>query len=507
MAVLGVLPASAHPLGNFTINHLAKIAVARDALRVHYVLDIAEIPTFQIMQTAGGKWTPAVSSAWAQSEIALVQQGLQISVDGARAALQPDGPAHVRTRPGSGGLPILYWTENFVVPVVTGSAHKVAVSDSTYSDRRIGWKDIVVGAQTEPTQELRVYPSALIGTPRRVTSATFSLAPSGAISAIADSEDAQPQIASSAPWLFNPAILSGMFSRQNQTPVWVLLTILAAFGLGALHAVEPGHGKALLAFTLVGSRATSKQALILAASLTFAHTVGVLILGLLLLTASKFVSETVYPWITLLSGVAVAVIGARALAKYIAARRGLNHVHQHAHDGAHPHAHGHDHDRDHDSAHGHGHSHGIPGSQPLNFGSAIWAAMSGGIAPCPAAIVVMLTALRLHQLGYGLLLIVVFSMGLAAVLSGLGIGVVHGASWLSKRSGFERIVRIGPVVSASVISVIGAVMVGQGFVQTGFASSAAIVALLVIAAVAGYAFAQQGHGHHHHAAPAPEVTA
>jgi ABC-type nickel/cobalt efflux system permease component RcnA len=506
LIVLGAQPVCAHPLGNFTINHLAKITTVRDALRVHYVLDIAEIPTFQIMQDAGGKWTPGAAAQWAQSEIPRVQDGLQILVDGTPVRLQPVGVPQQHLRPGAGGLSILYWTANFTAPLQGGVAHKIVVSDSVYADRRIGWKDIVVGKQTEPTRELRHYPSALIGTPRRTTSASFKLAAGGAVSSIVDSEDAHPQIASSAPWLFDPMILSGMFSRQNQTPMWVLITILAAFGLGALHAIEPGHGKALLAFTLVGSRATSKQALILAASLTFAHTIGVLILGVVLLTATKFVSETIYPWITLLSGVAIAFIGARALGRFVQARRALTHGHEHTHDGARPHLHEHDHDHAHDAAHGHGHSHEIPGSRPLNFGNAVWAAMSGGVAPCPAAIVVMLTALRLHQLGYGLLLIVVFSMGLAAVLSGLGIGVVHGASWLSRRSKFEQLVTLGPLLSSTVISIIGAAMVGSGFVQVGFASSAVIIAMLVFAAIAGYALAQHGHTHHHHA-QAPEATA
>ena len=159
-----------------------------------------------------------------------------------------------------------------------------------------------------------------------------------------------------------------MFSRPNQTPLFIILTVLAAFGLGALHAIEPGHGKALLAFTLVGARATSKQAMILAVSLTVAHTAGVLLLGIVLFFAAGFVSETIYPWITLISGVAIAVIGARILARYVRMRRGLAHAHVHEHDGAHPHLH----DHHHGEGQEHGHSHAIPGSQPLNFRSAIW---------------------------------------------------------------------------------------------------------------------------------------
>ncbi|MBV9271751.1 MAG: hypothetical protein JO165_11695, partial [Candidatus Eremiobacteraeota bacterium] len=290
--------------------------------------------------------------------------------------------------------------------------------------------------------------------------------------------DAGPVLATVS-W-FSPNVLSDLFARPEQTPLLVFLTIVAAFGLGALHALEPGHGKALLAFTLVGARATTRQAMILAGSLTFAHTAGVLLLGAVLFLAAGFVSESIYPWITLISGLAIAVIGARSLARYVALRRGLGHVHEH-----------------HDSAGDgeHEHSHAIPGTQPLNFRSAVVAAMSGGIAPCPAAIVVLLAALRLHHVGYGIVLIVIFSLGLAVVLSGVGIAVVQGAHWLSRRSTFERFMEYGPLLTALVISAIGAWTLSQGFAQEGVNAPVALIAVLTLSAIGGYALSNHGHLH------------
>jgi ABC-type nickel/cobalt efflux system permease component RcnA len=128
--------------------------------------------------------------------------------------------------------------------------------------------------------------------------------------------------------------------------------------------------------------------------------------------------------------------------------------------------------------------------------------MSGGIAPCPAAIVVLLAALRLHHLAYGMVLIVIFSLGLATVLSALGLGVVHGAAWLSRRSGYARIAPFGPLISAIVISCIGAWMLAQGFVQQGVAAPALLIAILALAAIAGYALTQQTHSHAASEAPA-----
>jgi nickel/cobalt transporter (NicO) family protein len=127
----------------------------------------------------------------------------------------------------------------------------------------------------------------------------------------------------------------------------------------------------------------------------------------------------------------------------------------------------------------------------LTFRTAIWAAISGGIAPCPAAIVVLLAALRLHQLGYGMFLIVVFSLGLAGVLTGLGIAVVHGAGRLAESPRFDRFAAYGPLLSALLISGIGAAMVGQGFVEQGIVPSAWIVSALVGLAIAGYALTPQ----------------
>jgi len=132
--------------------------------------------------------------------------------------------------------------------------------------------------------------------------------------------------------------------------------------------------------------------------------------------------------------------------------------------------------------------HAIGGSAPLRFGPTVWAAMSGGVAPCPAALVVLFAAIAQNVLAYGLVVIVFFSFGLAATLTGLGIGVVRGASWLSRRRQFDRVVRYGPLASAVVIAIIGAIMVGQGFVQQGAPVSPALVTALTALAIAGYAF-------------------
>jgi ABC-type nickel/cobalt efflux system permease component RcnA len=459
--------ASAHPLGNFTINHLAEIRPQRGELRIHYVLDIAEIPTFQIMH-ATGSWTPQRRRDWEGQEALRVANGLSIETGGAALPMHLERVAS-RTRPGAGGLPILYWAGDFTVSAPLKSA--ITVRDLVYADRRIGWKDIVLPGLSEPTNELRSYPSALIGSPRHNDVATFDLVNGRVAHVRVSGDDAASWGVSS---IVRSSALSDLFARGTQTPLLILLTILAAFGLGALHGLEPGHGKALLAFTLVGARATFKQAVILAAALTFAHTIAVLLLGALLFFAAGFATESLFTWITLLSGAAVTVIGARTLS---AAVRRARHAHEHHHH------HHHHHDRN-----DHEHAHAVPGSAPLHFPSAVIAAMSGGIAPCPAAIVVLLTALHLHRVGYGLFLIVVFSLGLATILTGLGLAVVHSAAWLQRRSSFARLTRIAPFITSSVISTIGAIMLAQGLADQGAGVPSLAVIALTLCSIAIFVF-------------------
>lgn len=447
--------AAAHPLGNFTINHLARIDARGDRLRIHYVLDIAEIPTFQIMHAAD--WTSARAHEWANSEAQLVAQNFAVQENGAALALHLNGTS-LRTRPGAGGLPILYWTADYWAALPSRAL--ISIRDHVYADRRIGWKDIVLPGIEDPTSALRSYPSALIGSPRQNDEASFDVI-DGRIAHVRVNGDASQGWGPTS--LVRSSALSDLFARNDQTPAWILLTILVAFGLGALHGLEPGHGKALLAFTLVGSRATFKQAAILAGALTFAHTIAVLLLGLLLFVAAGFATESLFTWITLLSGAAVTAIGARSLAMTIL------HRYQHAHSHAHHHT--------------HEHSHALPGSAPLHFPSAVVAAMSGGIAPCPAAIVVLLTALHLHRIGYGLALIVIFSLGLATILTALGMAVVRGAAWLSRRSLFERVSRNAPFVTATVISIIGASMLAQGLMGQGVRVHAPTLVALTLAGV------------------------
>jgi nickel/cobalt exporter len=472
----------AHPLGNFTSNHLTRIAVQPTAIAVHYVLDDAEIPTFSLLRSldAHGKPSQPVLNAWAVQHAKDIAPDLVLTDGGQPAALTLTG-AHVRLRPGAAGLSILYFTADYIAPRPAG-AQRIEYTDNTLLGR-IGWKDVVVVPQQhEPTRELLVYPDALIGSPRDRTAVAMSVAANGTLT-VADTT-AEPLFGVASAARMND--LSDVLARNLSDPLVLLGALLLAIGLGALHALEPGHGKTLLAISLVGARATVPQAMILATALTVAHTIGVLAFGVIVLTLAQYiVPEALYPWIALLSGVFVAFLGARALSQEIGRRRG---PHTHG-DHGHSHAHGHDHHHHDDGGFSeavHAHSHLIPGTAPISFRSAVIAASTGNVAPCPAALVVLLAAIATHRVGWGLVLIVAFSIGLALTLTLLGVAVVRGAAWLTRRPQFDRFARYAPLVTGGAISIIGSVMIGEGLVAQGVVSSPVPITALTIAAIAAF---------------------
>jgi len=495
-------PATAHPLGNFTVNHLTRITSDRDRLALRYVLDLAEIPAFALDRSLDPHGTPAHATLerWAVAHAREIAPQLDLNVDGRDVALTPVAST-VGTRPGAGGLPTVYFTATFRAAIGAG-AHTFTYRDRT-EPGRLGWRDVITGTVREPTDELRSYPSALIGSPRTRTAIDARIDAAGRIAGVA-TLDATEAATAPSPSLARTDALSGALAKGASSPLIVIGALLLAIALGGLHALEPGHGKTLLAVSLVGARATPRQALILAAALTGVHTIGVLALGVIVLTMTHGIAtERVYPWITLGSGIVVTIIGGRALAREIRRRLPFEHAHVHAHPHAHPHVHdhvhaagdGHDHVEDHDHVddEAHARAHAIPGTAPLTFRGAVIAAASGNIAPCPAALVVLIAAIALNRVGYGLALIVAFSIGLAAVLTVLGIAVVRSAAWLVARPQFDRVARFAPLCTAFVIATVGAVMVGQGFAAQGIGAPVPLIAMLVLFAIVGYAFAWHKH--------------
>jgi nickel/cobalt transporter (NicO) family protein len=421
-ALLAPVSAVAHPLGNFTVNRFSALELSGRDVFVHYVLDLAEIPTYQ----EGAR----VRAAGFPSKVA---QGLVLELDGKRVALVPL-EHKLSERPGAGGLPTLRFEAVFRATEAAGTTELV-FHDANFSSR-IGWKEVVLHASggasvrsssappTSTSDQLRAYPKDLLKSPLDVAAARarYRLG-------------TNPGVAPSLKDPTTPGRARGGFESliaEGDLGVGVVLfSLLVAAFWGAAHALTPGHGKALVAGYLVGSRGRPRHAVLLGATVTITHTAGVFALGFVTLLLSRFVvPERLYPWLTLASGLLVVGVAASVF------------WNRWRHRGLHRGGHDHHHD-DHD----HSHPHDLRGL--LGIG------VAAGLLPCPSALVVLLSAIALHRVGFGLALIVAFSLGLAATITSIGLLAVL-AQRAFRRVDFDGpLVRALPAVSALVILAVG----------------------------------------------------
>jgi ABC-type nickel/cobalt efflux system permease component RcnA len=441
--LLAPAAASAHPLGNFSVNHLAQVRVSADRVDVRYILDEAEIPTFQ------QRGTPDAELLTRKRDE--VRRGLVLTVDGRRVALRPRPGATLTHPAGQGGLR----TTRVELPYTAAfdGRGRVVLRDMTYAGR-VGWRAIVPQPgrgtavrsdvpATDPTGGLRKYPANVLGSPADVRAASLVAAPG------AGTLDAPDGARAFSGGGRGDEGFTKLFGEAAAGEGVLLLLLLAALGWGAVHALSPGHGKTMVAAYLVGTRGKPRHAVALGAMVTVTHTAGVFALGGITLALSEYVlPETLYPWLNLLSGLLVVGIGATVLRSHLRRRRAHHHHHHDAHD--HP-LHGHDHDH----SHSHGHSH-LPQEPGLRGLLAMGAA--AGLIPCPSALVVLLGAVAQGQVALGMLLIVAFSVGLAGTLTLLGLAVVYASRAFGRVRVPSGVVTALPAASALLIVGVGCVL-------------------------------------------------
>ncbi len=519
-AGVAVNPATAHPLGNFTINHFARLEPDASGIRVRYVLDMAEIPTFQesqrIDEDSDGKLSLAELDRYAERTAAQLASNLTLRDDGTSVMLHVVSKS-AAVRDSGSGLPTLRLVCDFACDWPTAAAanrgagahHQLTYADNN-SPERIGWREIVVRpapglavfdstAYGSPvTNELLAYPQDMLTAPldeRRAELSWTTNAPPAGVALLRDRDGKPTEVAA-------PDRLATLISAKELTPLAALFGLLVAAGLGTLHAFSPGHGKTVVGAYLVGSRGTAKHAMFLGLTVTITHTLGVFALGLVTLFASQYVvPERLYPILTFVSGAIVLIIGlslfARRLRLVVVGRReeydhGDDHQHlddpateldalvfaeQHARPpvGAKIGAAGVKTDAPGAFVHSHGggaaHSHLPPGADGgrVTWRNLLALGISGGLLPCPSALVVLLAAISLHRVGYGLALVVAFSVGLAATLTAIGLLFVYASRFVKRPAGArgDALVRVLPVLSALVIACLGAVICYQGLMQAG----------------------------------------
>ena len=511
--------AQAHPLGNFSISHYSALRVEPDGIAITYVIDMAEIPTFQEIQAnslVADATHPSVASYLGPAVESLGAK-LHLELNGARLSLQAHSSSVVFP-PGAGDLPTLRMEALYRARL--DGVERRQVNELRYRDEnyvgRVGWKEIVAVAgpraslvassvpERDRSRALTDYPSDLLDSPpqdveARLLFALQSLAPEVAApmppplhpraparrdreplpvaasraSALTVAQPDHPSRVAGAGVSTTPAPTRQDTPRSAFTQLIttgdlslgvIVLAMITALGVGAAHALEPGHGKAMVAAYLVGSRGTAWHAAFLGVVVTAAHTAGVFLLGLITIYGSRYiVPERFYPWLGAASGLTIAGLGAWLFLQRYARQDGPGQHATHSHD---------DHDHDHDDRHPHHHGSHHHGSHhhgaPASLRELFMLGITGGIVPCPAALVVLLSAIALRRTGFGLLLIVAFSVGLAAVLVGIGLLTVWARRFMAHVNGDGPLVRRWlPLASAAVMTVLGVAIAIQALMAAG----------------------------------------
>lgn len=462
--------AQAHPLGNFTINHYSSLEFAGQNAHITYVLDLAEIPTLQQRESmdadGDGELSGKESDAYLDARMPSLVEGLGLRVGDEVSPLEVTGRS-AEYRPGQGGLPTLRIKANLLAELPKNWQGQAHYTDNTY-ENRLGWREIVVRGgdgiaiekSTVPTtsvsNELRSYPQDMLASPLDVREATFTLAPGDGPVGNETAGRTVEQVGTSVGGMTER--VAGLVSVGRLSAAVVALSMLAAGFWGAAHALTPGHGKAVVAAYLIGARGTARHAGILGLTVTLTHTAGVFVLGAVTLFLSRYIlPEVLYPWLSVASGMLVVVIGASLLYRRLNTRPHDNKA-EHTHEG---HAH------HHNSHHHHTHDHLPADGSKITWRGLVALGVSGGLVPCPAALVLLLGAISLDRLGFGMVLVVAFSAGLAIVLTGVGLIMIY-ARKLFERSSFEaRVPRLLPVASASIITLAGLGIALAALRQTG----------------------------------------
>ncbi len=474
-----------HPMGNFSVSHYSRIEVTATGVKLHYVLDLAEIPTFQLLQ----EWRLEASSPREELQRRAAEQArewvrnLRLEWNG-RAAIPQFERAGLVLAEGAGGMPIVRIAADLRLAAGPG---RLTYEDGNFSDRA-GWKEIVVAAGADArvdkavprgqdrSRELTAYPQdPLIAPPQELRAEVawhVRAAPPVQVTAARPHVTVMhPQAAGTSlpPGQTAPGtVVRGDFLSRllHQGDIgWgaMLIGLVVAFGLGAIHALSPGHGKTIVAAYLVGSRGTPRHALFLGGMVTFTHTISVFFLGLTTLFLSRYVlPEKIYPILGAISGLSIVWIGTTLFFKRLRAAHG-HHAHAHEH---HHHSHADHHHHTHDDAllhdHGDGHVHSHVPEGEISMASLVALGASGGLVPCPSALVLLLSSVALGRVALGLTLLVAFSAGLAVVLSGIGLVVLYAKHLLpgSRKATESTAFRYLPVASAAVIVCAGVIMTG-----------------------------------------------
>lgn len=512
--------AFAHPLGNFTINQYVGVNISREKIVVDYIVDMAEIPAFQEIAAfdanGNGQADSSESARYHADKCASLQPDLKLLLDNQALDLTL-ASSSVEFPAGVGGLPTLRLTCGFQSPLnSTKNNLDISFVNNAFPDR-LGWKEIVVipdgvslngdFSSASLSNRLTKYPQDLLTSPLQQRRVEFEITSGSALMQNQPPATTEPNNSSLTD---RNDTFTRLILLENVNFSTLLLAFAIAFIWGAMHAMTPGHGKTIVGAYLVGSRGTMKHALYLGLTTTITHTLGVFALGLITLFAAQYiVPEKLFPWMSLLSGLFVVGIGINLfterfkssglgswilsfksklvssrkfiisapaagdndLSNYrsyvLAPSRKYSHSHSPDHHHSHEsHDHHHDHDRYEERHHNHAHHSHMP-PEAITWRNLLALGISGGIIPCPSALVVLLGAIGLNRIGFGLVLVFAFSLGLAGALTAIGMTFIYAGRLFNRFPSQGKIIQFLPVLSALFVSVIGVGITMKALAEIG----------------------------------------
>ena len=486
LALVSPGTASAHPLGNFTVNHYSGLTIHPDRVNALVVVDSAEIPTLQQRPQLDTDGDAAVSGAEGRAYAAAQCDRLSAAVRGAvdgealRFAVRS---AQVSNPPGEAGLPTTRLTCRLSAPAALGEPATLSFWNEFRGDR-VGWREITavgegVGLPESPvpersvSDELRDYPDDLLTEPLDVRDVTLRTVPGGASSTGPGGPAGVGEAGGVERLLgWGTERFTALVGAQL-TPLVGVLALLLSLVLGASHAVLPGHGKTLIAAYLAGQRGTTRDALLVSSTVTVTHTAGVLVIGLLLSAFAALAGEQLLSWLGVMSGLLVAVIGTRLLRTALRARRaatpdltpaptpaliGAAVGHGHGHTGA---------------AVGHRHGHTRAGTSRIGRPALLGMGVAAGLVPSPSALLVLFAAIGLGRTWFGVLLVLGYGLGMAATLTAVGLLLVrlrdraeHRLARARDNRWLTRLTAVTPTLTAALVLIVGLGLIARSVTGT-----------------------------------------
>ena len=474
-------------LGNFTINQFCGLRVERSSVNVHYVVVYGQLPALRELHDADANGDGVTSQAERDAYVARIApgfaDGLELRMDGARTPLRVTGwSSSLPTEQGGFSLRV---DVDFIarLPASITGAHTLLFTNRNYPDR-LGWREIVVnpavgvaifdtdaydtsatGALSEALQALpdagpldeRMVHMRFVTDGAPPAAAALGPRPRSQLPAVQASANAPGHtlVTAQSAWITERTrSLVDAISAPSLDPRVALWALLGALLLGAVHALSPGHGKTIVGAYLIGSRGTPRHAVFLGLTVTLTHTIGVFALGFAAWYASQFiVPERLFPILSLVSALVVLGMGlvllvqrgrvaSRALQDATARRAATFYPVEttlHSHGG------------------GPMHSHLPPGApgERVTWKSLAALGISGGLVPCPSAMVLLLAAVALNKTAYGMLLVLVFSVGLALTLTAVGLTFLYARNHFGTRTAAARWPQLLPLASAAIITLVG----------------------------------------------------